>query len=86
MSNQQNSGAIYLLIILVLGILLALPNELNIAHIVIDFVAKSLCPNPNISFCESVTIYKILLNVLGVLLIIGDFIFIFEKIKKREFF
>jgi len=86
MNNKKQPGAIPVLIILILGIWLAIPDEISIAYIVIDFVAKSLCPNPNISFCSQIIIWKILLNILGVVVIIGDVVYIYKQLKKGEIF
>ena len=68
-------GAIPVLIALILGIWFAIPNEASLGYMIVNAFANGLCPDPNNVVCDWIPIYKILFNILGIAIIIGDLIY-----------
>lgn len=86
--EMSRLAAIPALIIFVLGIALALPSEANIGVMVIQSMDDALCDNSNQEnvACHQMERYIWTLRIIGVLMIIGDVIYIGTQFREGNLF
>ena len=81
MPRTQEAGAITLVIIFVLGIWLAIPDEAGLGSMIVDSLEKSSCPGLK-GFCEEIPTYRLAFIAAGILLIVGDLAAIYFAAEK----
>ena len=86
MPKNNSPGAVRLIILLILFIWLSVPNEISVGHIVLNYVSGYLCPNPTIDFCSQISFWKSFLNILGIVLVILDLLYIYKQYKEGNIF
>ena len=77
------TAAIPAFIILLFGILLALPDEANIAVMMLESMNEGLCQSniDNIA-CQQMGFYIAMIKIVGVVAIVGNIVFIATQFQK----
>jgi len=84
---MSKQAAIPALIVFVLGIALALPSEANIGVMVIESIDDALCNDTNTDnvACEQMWMYIWTIRIIGILMVVGDIIYIGIQFKEGNF-
>lgn len=77
-------GAIAAIFIFIIGIYFAIPSEANIGYMVVDAIAKIPPIETNI-IAQQEGMWKGTFNLLGVLMTIGDIVFIITQFKNGNY-
>lgn len=80
-------AAIPALIVFILGIALALPSEANIGIMIIESIDNALCNAQNTDnvACEQMWMYIWTIRIIGILMIVGDIIYIGIQFRDGNF-
>ena len=80
-------AAIPALFFFVLGIALALPSEANIGVMIIESMDDTLCNTQNTDnvACEQMWMYIWTIRIIGILMVVGDIIYIGVQFKEGNF-
>lgn len=88
--SEEPKGAIpriiLFIVVLVIGILFAVPSEVDIGVMIIQGVARALQPFNNAQVSQMALSYIIYLRIFGWAIIIADIIGIYLSLKKGEYF
>ena len=76
---MTKQGAIGSLVAFIIGINFAIPNQANIGFMIVDSLATPSSPE---SFLALVPLFKEVFVLLGILIIIGDLIYIIGQFKQ----
>ena len=80
---MASRGAIPALILFILGVLLALPNEANIGVMILESIDNSLCDDNKVNVaCQQMGFYIFLIKLIGSVIILADIIYIIVQIKE----
>ena len=77
-------AAIPALIVFVMGVALALPDAANIGVMILDAFKSSLCGpafQSNVA-CQQMNLYIWTMRIIGILMVIGDIVYIAKQIEK----
>jgi len=82
-------GAIPALLLLILGLWLAIPSELDLGSFTIRLIENLSCKGALVdtpTFCSNLESFKILFNIAGLVLIAADILYIAKQLVRSKLF